>query len=846
MAFLLCPGLECTDFHLEDFSNDGDLSKAKRKSKLKLPRELAAIGVIVLVLIGAAWSFMAATKEDESTMEPTTIADQTALSRTTTHRDEGQTPSITVEGADTRITRPGKEVAIVESAEVLVLDSQAKPLADARIFICDADDILNASSTDKNGKVKFDATDADVIVLILAHGHATFRTALRMAPGRHTITLKGGSTLKGQLWVDKKVPGEEIVLKLYRYGKWTTQLRKGLPKGIKERLPRYRSSLYAIDALVSADGRFVIHGLPDEEPRGSFSLPPEFAFLVDSKIVTNHPLTVSKGDVKLQATRLSLLVGRIVENDTNRPVGAARVNIEFPLDGKPGNTRNHGTYTDELGEFRLGVPARQAQWAKLTITRAGTQLRQELTGPFEATTDLGDIAIESLRDLSFEIVDVSLRPIAKAIVLAAKGKIRSALSGPDGICTLKQFSKGVREIEVGALGFEPRMVAIDSSTPSPKRVTLESGNKLTIRLVDQSGELQPGWTIAVIAKKEPATFLLSRYFPAESIRAIATIQTRMGRSSRDGSTRSDFQVGKKGSLTLYGFHPDASFEVIATSMFGKAEARVGPIELGRVGQRTIDLVVKPKNRRNLHIRVLGPKGKVIKGATVSIGDPNQGTSMRQMTGENGEVVFKNVDLEFADLTIQFAGYATLLLENHRLRIDEQTEELTLERGTELLVHVVDRNKKPVTAQVSSKSAGMTIFAKRQDDGTYLLENLTGDSALIRTRIGGHSYEKSVELANGRAMIEVPVHGSLDVSWQIKLEGRRNRIMVESNDELKSTAQFRIKSTVDGEQILGYVLPGKYLCWIESHLKTNGRWTWTVITEKKAVEIRQGSKALIKF
>lgn len=725
-----------------------------------------------------------------------------------------------------------------------ILEADHSPAFPADVVIFQKGEYKLKGKTNQEGVVRCELDDGSADLLVWTPGAMVTRQLIAAEGNEQEIILSPGEELRGSMTVDGVLPKEPTQLHIVSWGTWSGEMSAGLPKGIKKHLPDGITSLNRAKVLVGLDGKFYFRRLPQKPLTGYFHLSSAYAFVIDSKLKRVWDFERGLKDIQLQVSTLPILSGRVVGKQNGKVVEGAKVVLHFSLDRFNRNTWSNSTHTNENGRFRIGIRSHEASRATLTIAHGGARIEKKLEGPFEALRDLGTLVVEGVRDLTFHIVDGEEKTLDKAIVLVPKTKIESTFDGHEGLHTVHGVSYSATEVEIGSLGFEPRLLPIDTSSESPIRVQLVPSNQLTVRVLNASGEPLIGRKIIISWKNGKGPFLVRRNLPPDSLLKLGATGARMSSSHRDGGGRTEFDFGKKSKLEVYALDSEVSFTVQAVGLFGSVVQEHGPFQLARGESRVVDVVYDESKIRDLFFRVQDDEGEPIVGAEIMLSDPKMGRGMGYSTDKNGEAVHKNVDMDRADLKVKAKGFREIRKASFGLRRDGEFELIIMDRGVDLVVKVVDHEGEIRSANVRSQCGDARSVSKKQDDGTYLLEHQAKHDVEVFAYVGRKNYSKLVDHVDGPIEIKTPEQSSIDVSWSIDLVTRFPRLRMLRAGDVDKPLSIRIRDVESKKLSIDEIQLGDYACWLEDYDKSKG--DWFEATARKKIKVRGGKKASLDF
>lgn len=377
--------------------------------------------------------------------------------------------------------------------------------------------------------------------------------------------------------------------------------------------------------------------------------------------------------------------------------------------------------------------------------RALTWLGDEVPPALE----LGDLELAAVRSVELRVLDPDARPLAGAF--ARCGASTCGPSDAEGRLLLESLPLEPCTAELAAADHAVRWLEVPSAVDAPIEVTLEPCNRLEVLVRLEGGAVgRP----SLRAASEVAPFALpgadgdsdAGWMP-HGLHALAGA-ARASSASPGGWTAFRLTAAEQRVVLNQVTSAPITLRVVAQD---HVLAELPPLVLGPTEHRAVELVVDGAPDE-LTGRVLDEAGRPLSGARVSL------RSGRTLLGEDtteasGSFVVPAYRPGSVDLSVEKAGFATGRLSD--LEASAFPVDVTLERGHEVLVRIVDPDGAPVPAE--SVGSGSPT-----GDGSWRLVDLPGRTVVLRARVAGMAYEVEHDARLPEAVIRVPRHGALDV------------------------------------------------------------------------------------
>ena len=389
-----------------------------------------AFAIIVLVLIALFGPWGSDSNPNTLASEQTTNSELEVMDAPNLVGDLEDVPPL-LEGDG--ILRTDVELPQGALSFLEVLDSDGEMMVDARMILCRDEVLLHSALSDSSGTIEYPSDGQAVLLVVAPKGRPISIFTMDLAPGRQQVVLPQGAEVSGKIIdQDGSAPGQMPLSltsdnPLFDYS--------SLPEAALEELSIVGRG-NTIRTLVEAGGLFRFHGLP-ESWSGFFRL------TSGSKIekVNAGLVTASMYELRLEAPQSGLVIelgkrsiikGRLMERQTSTPLGNVEICARsFPVDGRP--TANVTVTTDRHGYFQLKLEPTDLAQLELFFGSRPIEAHGFLNLPateLPAHGDLGDIEVDSLRQIRFRLQDSNGKAISGGYALA--DGYQSSVTNPQG------------------------------------------------------------------------------------------------------------------------------------------------------------------------------------------------------------------------------------------------------------------------------------------------------------------------------------------------------------------------------------------------------------------------------
>ncbi|HEX5096036.1 MAG TPA: carboxypeptidase-like regulatory domain-containing protein, partial [Acidimicrobiia bacterium] len=507
---------------------------------------------------------------------------------------------------------------------------QARPLADARVCLCDSKwrdgdakplAAYALARTAGDGVARFAAAAAQLdMVVVLANGRRPVQAERSVVAGEQAVVVDQQLSITGVVLVDGGRPGESIELTACagkRGDTWCDAARAALAP--------FDPDKAAGSAIADAAGRFAFFGLT---PQTEYSIQPLVkAFkrpgTESEPAVMATPLAV---DVVLQLERMPLIRGRPVlpvgvPSDGREQVwinprfvmangwselGATpcRIGEQFTIavvDSAYSEVRPDTKTVSTVLEFRFG----RGKASPVVATRT-------VACPFDGVHDLGNVVLEDPRaDREVRIVDRAGAPIAGARVISLG--LVSAPAGTDGIVRVA-VGPPPATIVAGARGFRIRSVDVTDTSARPLDVVLEPANRLGIEArVGAAAQPRSPMLVSLVFAGMPRDHDFGDRKAVSELRGAKLVMT----VARGDEVEYVLELPASGVLDLFDLPSALEFTVKLCDGFGHPiEAR--SVTMGTDERRDLRFVLA-QPPRCLAGQVVDREGQPLRGVEVHVG-----------------------------------------------------------------------------------------------------------------------------------------------------------------------------------------------------------------------------------
>jgi len=440
--------------------------------------------------------------------------------------------------------------------------------------------------------------------------------------------------------------------------------------------------------------------------------------------------------------------GRVLDSD-QRPIAGARVTLRTALASDPRTRFRAALDLESLdtfeaatgadGRFDLGglpagrydLTARSRGWAPLTVP--GLEVPEG-----SRATDLGTLVLAHGVALEGAVVDAAGKPVEGAEIRLneagdpAVPRFReesgepAGLSGGDGFFRIEDLRAGSTvDVSVARSGYAPGSAqGIQIPTEQPLRIVLQAVGSLSGRVIDPDGKPIAGAYVHVEVRP-PGRGSRFRVFSGGPL---------FDRTDAEGSFR--ITNVTPGPVSLGARAP------------GWQDGSVADLELrGGEDKRGIEIVLSAA--AVLAGRVLSPAGRALPGAEVLLAPgESRSTGFHMSTSDaDGHYVLDNLPPGQRTIEASHPEHGTVRRQVE-LRVGENSQDITLEGGSEVSGRVVDDSGVPVAgAQVwmAGPPSLRPLSVLSQSDGTFRF-----------TGVADGTYQASVSKEGFAPAARVPV------------------------------------------------------------------------------------------
>jgi hypothetical protein len=592
---------------------------------------LAALAATVVVGIGLAWLLPRSTAVATAQYATATAGgDARALTRDGTAAPDGGIAAAS--GAPAAASSSGPPLAreavaatpLGADAEVRVLvrDAEARPLAGARVWLCDStwsDDAVNehvafaAARTGDEGVARFAAPVAALdTIVVLANGRRPVQLARSIPSGEQEVVIGQQLSITGIVIVDGGRPGEPIEL----------VARCGSSEGVwcdaaRTALAPFDPTEAAASAIADAAGRFAFFGLPTQVECEITPLTRVFKKPGTDRTEPAVKATPLAIEVALELARVPVIRGRCVLPQGTPAQGREQVSI-WPRFVRSNGWSEWHTPRCKLGEqfavavFDSGLVSTIVDFRFGRSRESPVVATRTVPCPFAGVHDLGDVVVDDpSTERELQIVDRDGAPIAGACVLSL-GKL-SAPASVDGRIRVI-VGPGPAKLVAGAKGYRIRTIHVAEASPQPLQIVLEPANRLRIEAHAAAGVQLGPLKISLGFTELPHDDDVSDRIDVSELRGA---KVRQWSATGGGLVEFSFDMLSTGELELFDLPAALEFTVQLCDRFGHPiDAR--RVRMGVDERRDVRFVVSQPARR-LAGRVVDSDGHPLRGVKVYVG-----------------------------------------------------------------------------------------------------------------------------------------------------------------------------------------------------------------------------------
>lgn len=662
-------------------------------------------------------------------------------------------------------SRVSKEEARSEEVAILVVNADGNPVEGASVVMFTGKRVLAKGLTDRSGAVRLPAPSAESRVIVAKGSLSPHIADVPHGVRSHTIALRRGSIVGGQILLNGSQPEEPLCLVLQSVG--LTAALKNLSPEVFNALGRTRENLTGVTRTTEPGGRFRFEGLPSDWS-GSLHFPVGFVIVGEQDRPSlfrgaSKTLPRAESNLSIDLRRVPLLTGRVVTGKDHLPVPFASLIVDL-RDEQGGSHMAVNESADKQGRFKIGLyggPYVKAVLLVMTARGAGLR-RLEIEERLDRDHDLGDIELEALHAIPFVVRNEKGEPVEGAVASTLFGGGRSDPTDTSGKGHIKVIDPNIRAILVVAQGYWPTAVTVPKKIDKPLIVTLQKGNALDLKVSVQNGPL-PKSLEFIIVSKEP---LFLRNTPGREHVLSDDEREREWREIREWCPdRLNFKGGSgvfqvehrsgrgffhftadgEGCARLECIRPHQRLSVLLADslgliiwrtelVMGAIETRTMPVDLGQAFV-------------NWQVRVRNQMDEGVARATVYVQGENEKAGPQGfVTNEDGVYQVQGVYSQSISVSVRHPDYAPLIGDSIRLSRGDQTTTFTLRPGRTLVIDVIDEEERRIAPErVWCEIAGIEEpwEGLRRPDEKYELRGLPRGSIVVWTEVAGKRIQKSV-------------------------------------------------------------------------------------------------------
>ncbi|HTF88446.1 MAG TPA: hypothetical protein VK843_08555 [Planctomycetota bacterium] len=622
--------------------------------------------------------------------------------------------------------------AAAQQLELLLLDPESHPVADARVALFRDKDLLAQATTDSGGLASFAPQQGEAKYAIAAWGWELVHGGLDLAPGRTTVTLVDDATIAGHATVDGS-PAEPFDL---RWRPDENSGSYGLPSAVDRALSFPGSTGPITAAMTRADGSFQFRGIRADATGALSWTAPYFLRGVEANYESRHfKLNVPRRDLVLDLVARCELQLRVVDPQ-GKPLPHASVKVEIKAAGPSGEMRPAGSResnADREGRYRQPLPTQTSGQYTISVAPPNTAAWKvyPVTRPpdLQSVWDLGDLAT-AVRTLIVHVQDMEGNPIEGASVLAwPRGAVNvSVETDAAGTCSI-ELGLSRTQIEVAAFTYTSALVEVPVEA-TEVTAKLERACLVEFLLSDPTRD------------RKALTFELSAPGPMfDGNPSSQDVGSRRPRSrSLEGGTSSS--GGGAGGETII-VRPEKDLRWRVSGLLPRqplrgrlrcagtlvCEVEVAPLAPGEHRSVTLPL---PPNQRPLILRVLSPQMEPVPSANIVIeqGDVVRLTVSAQVDA-NGELMLASLSGERFGFVVSAKDFSTQRVSLSP--IPTGRFDIVLELPQSVEIELVNSDGTPYTkpVQFSADGTNVQLVKAPMGVGLFRLNGLpAGDVMLI--------------------------------------------------------------------------------------------------------------------
>ncbi len=671
---------------------------------------------------------------------------------------EGTAAGLEAESVESSPQREQQQRRVSGPAVFRLLDSDGRPVVDARILIARGDVLLLDKRTDAVGRVESAADGQAALLVVRLDTRPLQAHDVSLDEGLREISLFDGDSVAGRLVGEDGSGLDGLTLRLD--SDHPPSFDADIPPAISTALGAHAVRSGVAWTTTEEGGQFEFAGLSPTWS-GGLGLPRGWRVVR----TTAGQLEPHARGLHFEAPLVELLIslvpdrtlrGRVVSSRGGDPVGEASLSamVRSPDSSDP---EFLNTKTDEDGHFELRRRAVRISSLDLRLGAAFHDSSSILRLDGEAIPedgDLGDIAVEQIRHVSFVLQDSDGTPIPGGTAIA--GGSRSQPTDAQGRSVLRFLSLSVKTMRVEADGYVPAEHGIPQVVVDPIVVILEPATRLEVHLTVPEGG-NPGQFKVLVLRKEGVTACpvadqaeQRAHVGSWGYPPVSLMREPLGSFLVAAPDRAS------GLAVFMALEPHVPIELEVHGITGnmvyheETLAPLGPAEHRRHEVSLADAVVAFRGR------VLDQDGNSLARASLQLTNQILG-----WTNDEGEFLCFVRDAPPGTLLVQHSACQTLYLEDYVIPTDGRPVEFLLSAPQRVEVEVVDTTGAPVPqAEVRVRHGRFTSNTHRLEGHRHVIRSAPGGTFRIVARLAGHEYTIEHDSSEPNARIEVPEHGSL--------------------------------------------------------------------------------------
>lgn len=569
--------------------------------------------------------------------EDTSTAGADSTSPARTRRNPAGGAGDTTEGDST--SEPESAV----TTDVRVSLSDGTPVPDARALAWREFADPTEWSADGNGVVRVGGDGLDRLA-VFAPGRPVVVAEIVPGASDQVVVLPEGRSVRGIVRVNHATPEEPVLLRIQPGGDDPTE---GLPKRVRNELSGLGWGYGHASVRTGEGGAFAFHGLPASAD-AAITVPGRRHEWAESGSLA-HTIAIPSQGLVLDLLSRPHYRGRVLFGDGG-VVPRPKVRFDWTVEGDPEHS-GHGVVTgDDDGTFEVFLPSARATSAELRVSDEGSISWRTLELPLHgsATHDLGDLALDAIRQVQVRVVGGGDTAVEGARLLSGQSVTRT---DADGLVTVRVAGERAL-VRAAALGYESTEFHVAQGAAQPVTLRLVPTTQLSVRVEAKDGRV-PGVRVRLTTTGE-------RPFTTSDSASPSTMDvlggaTRSSESSDwaepDGTLRTStwFEPDAGGRVVLNGLRADQRMRLEVFDSFGTRHDDKS-VRLGDAETREVVLRIQGETH-DLTGVVHGFDGEPLEDALVfatdAAGTPADGFPERMVgratrTDDQGRFEFTNV------------------------------------------------------------------------------------------------------------------------------------------------------------------------------------------------------------